>query len=773
MPLDREKTLDRLLDLFATPGVPPMRKRAMAKALEIEDEDYLDFRHWIEEWVENGRIAELKHGKFGLPRPGKTTPGREAANAVQAGLATVAQADVRNLPKNARVGRIEIKRAGFGFLLSDPPGNDLFVSPEDLGGALTGDLVAVIPNRPTGPRHGSWRGGGRGGRPSGRVVKVLERAHTLIVGTFYSQRPSRYDPPEGPPGFVVPDTRGVFGEIDVMPSDKGEARDGDKVAIELIEARERNRPGPGQRPSGRIVTIYGEAGEARAEIDAIVQNFGLRVEFPDDVLAQAEAVPEVLPPAELAQRVDYTSPLTFTIDPPDAKDHDDAVALRHLPGGKIELLVHIADVAHYVTDDSPIDREARERATSVYLPGLTLPMLPPKLSGNMCSLKEGQLRLTQTCAITYSQNYHVERVRIERSYIRSAAFLTYDRVRDAVDSNDPSKVPSKEIFDTLKEMKRWAAGLRKKRLDNGSIDLDIPEVKLLLDERGAVSGVQKRESHWAHQLIEDMMLAANQAVAGYLIEHEIPGLYRIHEDPDEDAIENFIEFVQEFGVSVRPPYDRFKLKAILERVQDKEYRHAVQFALLTSFKQAHYSAECRPHYALAFSRYLHFTSPIRRYPDLVVHRALKERYEDGETALPEHGPKRKGGEHSKAYYAQVDGLRPLATHCSHRERQAAAAEEEVRRVRQIQYLQANQRESHPAVITGVRDFGIFVELQDLFVEGMVRIQDMADDYYEYFEAQHLLQGRRSHRSFRLGDKLTVRVLRIDIGQRRVYFGVAK
>ncbi|MCW8131251.1 MAG: ribonuclease R [Planctomycetota bacterium] len=771
---DLDALREQLLKLVHERGFIPLRKRKLAKRLGVDDKDYVDFRHMVEDMVGEGVLAELKHGKFGKPpEAGDITAGLPDGGrpAVRSGRKHETR-DVfehsrkKRHVKNAIRGRIDIKRGGFGFLLSDPPGNDIYISADNLLGAMSGDLVAVVPNRSQHGRRQARRwNAGSGERITGRVVEIVERAHPTLVGTFYLRKTSRYDPPEGPAGFVVPDTRGVFAEIDVLPPDKAGASEGDKVEIELIERPE--DLGAGLKPMGKVVKVYGEAGQARAEIAAVIQNFNLRVEFPPEALEQAERIPEKIADEELAGRVDYTSPVTFTIDPADAKDHDDAVAIRNLGEGQTELLVHIADVAHYVTPGSPIDLEARERATSVYLPGQVLPMLPTKLSNNMCSLKEGQTRLTLTCAITFSRNLIPIASRIERSFIRSAAFLTYDRVKEAVDEEKPDLVPSREIYDALRQMKGFAGALRRKRLDDGSIDLDLPEVKLLLDEHGAITGWEKRTHHWAHQLIEDMMLAANRAIAEYLVEHEIPGLYRVHEEPDPEALENFVEFAGEFGLSIRPPVDRKKLRYVLEKVKGKEYQHAVHMAMLTSMKQAHYSSECFPHFALNFTRYLHFTSPIRRYPDLVVHRALHERFAPGEKQLPAHGKKRKGGDQNRAHFERIADLRGLAVHCSQRERQAAAAEEEVKKFRQIEFLKSNMRESHPGVITGVKDFGIFVEMQDCYVEGLVRIQDLGDDFYEYYEEQHLLQGRKKGRSFRLGDKVTVRVVHIDVGQKKV------
>ncbi|HEY3320344.1 MAG TPA: VacB/RNase II family 3'-5' exoribonuclease [Planctomycetota bacterium] len=789
--MNNEHVKAELFKLLGEPGYAPMRKRALARELRISDEDYRSFRGLLNDLAKAEVIVEMKHGKYALPmtdaREGAPLAPRraEAATVGRASLPAQAESEpeaeteselerFRQLEKaktaatagGKRIGRIDVRRGGMGFLLSEPPGNDIFIGAEDLCGAMDGDLVQIeMKRRGSGGagRQGGRRGrfGGGMSRPAGRVVKILERAHPRIVGTFYTEAGVG----RSLAGHIVPDTRGMFQELDVLAGDALNAKNRDKVSVELIESAERHRTGG--LPTAKIVKVFGPAGQADADILAILENYNIKTSFPDEVLRAAEAVPEDIPEEELAQRIDYTQPITFTIDPADAKDHDDAVALRREEDGRYTLLVHIADVSYYVAENSIIDLEARARGTSVYLPGTVYPMLPQKLSNNMCSLKAGQLRLTKTARITFSKNLMPQDVHIERSYIRSAAFLTYDQVREAIDENKPELVHSPEIFEALKEMRDFAAALRQKRLSTGSLELDLPEARILLDEKLEVKGWAKVEHHWAHELIEDMMLAANRAVAEYLVDHELPGLFRIHEDPDPEALERFAEFVRELGISLRPPIDRLKLKSVLDRVHGKDYAHTVHLALLTSLKKARYSSECHPHFALNFNRYLHFTSPIRRYPDLIVHRALDSRFEPGQATLPVHGKKRAGGVKGVDYFERQAWLRPLAAHCSLREREAEDAEEEVIKFRQMQFLRRNLKEAHPGIIKGVRDFGFFVELQDCYVEGLVRVQSLEDDWYEYYENQHMLQGRKRRRSFRLGDKVSVRILHIDLGKKEV------
>ncbi len=783
--MDTDQTKARIFELMASAKYMPMRKRGLAKALEIPDEFYGQFRRILEALAESGEIAELRRGKFGLPatdggaerKPaGKKSRDHDSDESTEAepGDEPEPEEDEEDAharkqvraPKGTIIGRIEVKRGGMGFVISETAGNDIFVGADDLCGALSGDLVAVaLSRRVERPRRGKFGQsyGSPHSRASGRVVKILERGRSRIIGTYQAQESDRFRHALG--GTVIPDARGMFTEFDVMPLDRNGAKHHDKVAVELVDPEGSQRAG--FRPLVRVIEVFGPAGEADADVRAIVENFNVRTKFPEEVLAAAEAIGLEVPDEDLIGRTDYSTPITFTIDPPDAKDHDDAVAIRTEDDGRITLLVHIADVSHYVREGSPIDLEARERSTSVYLPGSVFPMLPQKLSNNLCSLVQGKTRLTKTVSMTFTPNLTIDTIKIERSYIRSAAFLTYDQVRDALEQEKPELVGTPEIYAALKVMRPFAEALRKKRLATGSLELELPEVKLKLNAQNEVAGWEKAEHHWAHELIEDMMLAANRAVAMYLVEHEIPGLFRIHEDPKPESLDRFMEFVKEFGISLRPPLDRLKLKSVLDRVRGKDFAHTVHLALLTSLKQAKYAAECQPHFALNFSRYLHFTSPIRRYPDLIVHRALDSHFTPGEAALPVHGKKRGGGAAGQSYFKRIAFLRPLAQHCSIREREAASAEAEVKKFRQIEFLRRNMKESHPGLITGVREFGLFVELQDCYVEGMVKVEDIDEDYYEYFENQHLLQGRRNRRSFRLGDKLDVRILHIDLGKKQV------
>lgn len=870
--MDRKELKEKLMGLMQSQRFLPMRKRSLAHELNISDEVYPAFRRLLEELVKSGEIAELKKGKFGLPRTNKggrdrsSTPARDRgptrndwepyvppAKPKADHKKSVAPIEIEEdateeesfppipdsvihveeeepeeeqdsegdseeegqedgwsekaywkkfekksanapapapkakekekhkdsekdkgkkkkdaapvtAPKGAIVGRIEVKRAGMGFLISEPPGNDIFIPPDATGGALTGDLVAVeLRRKQFRPPNGRRGNDTSGQKPVGRVVKILERAHPTVIGTFYYLSRSK-KASNGFIGHVIPDTPGIFNDIPVREGDRNGAEDGYKVAIKMLEHEEDGGwKASGVRPIGSVERVFGPAGQADADIAAILANYDIKTSIPEDVLREAEAIPEDIPQSELDQRLYYEHPVTFTIDPADARDHDDAVALRKEADGRWTLLVHIADVSYYVREGTAIDREAKDRATSVYLPGRVYPMLPPKLSNNMCSLKEGQLRLTKTARMIFSADMRMVEYYIDRSVIRSAAFLTYDMVKEALDDNKPELCRTPEIFEACKLMREFATALRAKRIANGSLDLDMPESKLLLDEKLEVKGWAEVTHHWAHELIEDMMLAANRAVAEYLIEHEVPGMFRTHENPDPNSLAKFADFCLEFGITLKPPFDRSKLRGVLDKVKGKEYQHTVQMAMLQSMRQAKYSADCHPHFALNFPRYLHFTSPIRRYPDTIVHRELDRRFEPGMKTLPSNREKKR----SKDHFARISEIRTLASHCSRRERDAAAAEQDVIKFRQMEFLRKNLKESHPGLITRVRDFGLFIELQDCFVRGMVSLESLDDDWYDFIEEKHMLQGKKKGRTFQLGDKVTVKIVNIDLGKKEV------
>lgn len=788
MSWDAEETKRRLLELLAADDYAPQRRRGLSRLLEIEDRDYAAFRALLRELKAAGEIVERKGGKFFLKLAAGSQRRENGRRKTPTG-STSTKRDSKKKSGRIREGRLSLTRSGNGFVsFDDDEEPAVFVSRRGLKDALNGDLVRVrLRHRPQsfgrrGRRRDGWKEDEE--RLCGRVATVLERGRPTLVGTFHRDARPGAGRREARrvAGLFAPDARtAAVPEFPVLVGDAGEAENGDLVTVELVPAGgDENNDG---RDTARVLKVLGREGELQAEIASICELHELRTEFPEEVVKEAETVRRAalsapgasvrVSPEERSRRVDRTAEVTLTIDPEDAEDYDDAVSFRRSEAGDPELLVHIADVAHYVLPGSALDTEARLRGTSAYLPGRVLPMLPEMLSNDVCSLREGVVRAVLGVVVTFGRDLKPKRVRLERALIRSRARLHYDQVREAVEKGRPellSTAHGEVLLETLRAMRKFSARLREKRLVAGALDLDLPETRLLFNERGEIYGREAVEHHWVHQLIEEFMLAANKAVAEHLFTFEIPGLFRIHDDPDEGSLAKFAEFLREFGISLRPPFDRRKLSAVLQRTQGTKHGPAIHLALLTSLKQAVYSAEIRPHFALNASRYLHFTSPIRRYPDLVVHRALHDGFPPEASRLPERREEtwpRRGD--NTAYYAATAKLRPLAVHCSRRERAAAAAEEDVKKLRWILHLQRDEQAAREGKIVRMTRGGFFVELENDGIDGFVALRDLNDDYYDYFEGRQLFRGRRRGRCFQLGDKISVRIVRADPRRREINF----
>lgn len=719
---------------------------------------------------------------------------------------------LKGLQRQLVVGRLQLKREGFGFLICEDvayAGQDVFMPANNLNGAHNNDRVEVeLIERQ--PREGRKRGG-RGGRGEardgdrsagrsqvGRVVRILERSRQMLCGSFvaaigaydspqylartmhgggferqgrearggrgkrgdkkHAQPQARRDGPRNG-GRVLPEMVGWYDPILVAPEDQGLARDGDKVELELLYDDPRSRH---QLLHGRVVAVLGPSGEAKAEVEAIVRNYGVRTHFPEPVVAEAAKLSLEITPEEMQRRVDYRRLVTCTIDPDDAKDYDDAISIDRHPDGSWTLYVHIADVSHFVKENSLLDLEARERGNSTYLPGVVYPMLPPALSNDLCSLREHVDRLTKTVVMEFDPHGHFKRYVIQRSVIHSNRRLTYRGARAVLEGKEEAQ-PA--VLTLLKHMKTLAELLRKLRFENGSLDLDMGEIELVLDPRtGEVTGFAKADNDFTHQMIEDCMLAANRAVAEYTVAAELSNVYRNHDDPDPEKLDRFARFARTFDIKLRAPYTRMQLQGCLEMIRGQKYQTAVTFALLTSLAQARYEERCEGHYALGFSRYSHFTSPIRRYADLLTHRALDQRMGDRPEAPP---PKERPPGAIKDKQLRDGWMHGVAMHISSTERRSAEAESAVKTFRQIEFLEKHRRDFHVGVITRVRDFGFFVELQDCLVEAVVRLRNLRDDFYDYLEDQHAVQGRRYHKRYQLGDVIRVEVTHLDKIRREV------
>jgi ribonuclease R len=702
-----------------------MGLRELMRLMGVGPAHRQSFRRMVKDLVRQGDLIQLKNGKIGLP----------------GGPMTV-------------TGRLQGHRDGYAFVLPDREGEqDVFVRRQNMADAMHGDRVAAQIERTTGGR--------RGDRREGRIVKVLERANTRLVGRFETDRAS-----SGRFGFVIPTDSRLFHDIYVSRDYWGEAKDGQLVLAEIV-----TYPTAQRNPEARILQVLGEAGDARLDTDVIIEEFHLTREFPHDVETEAGKVPERVPLSAHKGRKDLRHLRTVTIDGERARDFDDAVSIERLPRGHFRLWVHIADVGHYVPWGTPLDDEALRRGTSVYFPDRVLPMFPERLSNGICSLNPNEDRLTLTAEMEFDGNGRKVGYDLYESVIHSARRMTYTDVKRILADRDPEKLreyaPLVEDFRLMEEL---CLRLIDQRHHLGSIDFDLPEPELILDLQGQTTDILKQERTIAHRIIEEFMLSANRTVAEDLTERGIPTLYRIHETPDAIKMQEFLEFLE--GLSVSPQSLKLfqrevregtvrpvTLRRLLDSVKDTPSERLINHVMLRSMKQARYAVAPLGHFGLAFDLYSHFTSPIRRYPDLVVHRILKERLQG------------KLNEKRRAWLAEQ--LPEIAQQTSARERIAMEAEREVVDLKKVRFMADRVGEVFDGFISGVTAFGMFVELKDLFVEGLIHVTAITDDYYVFLEKEHCLLGQRRKKRYRLADPIRVRVERVDLNNRKLDFSLAE
>ena len=630
-------------------------------------------------------------------------------------------------------GRISVHRDGYGFVTPVEGGEDIFIPQRRMSNAMHGDIVEVSKER---SRMG-------GGKQEGRVLAITERASSRIVGRYEESKRG---------AIVIPEEQRLGSVLMIPPKARGKAEDGHQVVAEIT-----SYPIGGRPAEGRIVEVLGWPDDPEVEIQSAIRRFDLPFIFGKDTMAEAEAVSDVVTDKELKGRVDLRQMLTVTIDGETARDFDDAVALAR-EGQNFRLRVSIADVSHYVKPGSPLDRDAYLRGTSVYFPDRCIPMLPERLSNGICSLNPDVDRLTMTAEMLIDKEGKVIESAFYPSIIKSSARLTYTIVKQIiVDQDAEIQKKHQAVTPMLLEMKGLALILQNMRKKRGSIDFDLPEPEIIIGLTGKTEGIIRAERNLAHQLIEEFMLIANESVATYITGREIPFLYRIHENPDPAKLRNFQEFVFGFGYEfpmVEEKVNPSDLQALLAQAEGKPEERMVNYALLRCMKQARYAAENAGHFGLASSCYCHFTSPIRRYPDLVVHRILRAALEKGT---------------GKQLKTATENLPQIAEHTSRRERVAMEAERDIVELRKIQYMQRHLGDEFDGYISGVTAFGFFVELDELFVEGLVHISTLDDDLYSYLENKHSLVGRSSQRVFRIGDAIKVKVAAVLPETRRIEF----
>lgn len=722
--MDIRSKIQRLL---ASPNYHPLRRDELAKKLRLTSEERRLYRRVLDDMLAKGEVVRIRKECFVLPQ----------------------EADLF-------VGRIQINDKGFAFVVPERPTEgelpakprvvqpDIYIAEQDTSVAMNGDKVVVRLNRERRQVRGS-------DKVSGRVIRIMERAHETIVGTL--QKTKHFF-------FVVPDDPRFVHDVYVKLAKNAQV--GDKVVVKLAEWTQRH-----VNPEGEITEVLGKADAPGIDILSIIRKYHLPTTFTEATLTEAARIPNEIPHAEIARRLDLRDKFIVTIDPDDAKDFDDAIHVDELPDGGWRLGVHIADVSHYVTPGSALDREAVERGNSVYLVDRVVPMLPEKLSNGLCSLRPREDRLTQTCVIEFTPKLTVKKVEFALSVIHSRHRLTYKEAFALLSDSSPLHATRGEgqgegqrLAQELKKMWRLAAKLRHQRMAHGSLNLDFPEVKVRLDKNGRPTHIEKIYYDISHQLIEEFMLAANEAVARHLCELQIPCVYRVHEDPDLEKLRDFRAYAQGFGYKVGDVSHRGELQKILEAVRDKPEEYAINLNLLRSLKQARYSPNPIGHYGLAKKFYTHFTSPIRRYADLVVHRTLRDIL-----ATPT-GSRKK---------SSLQDLARICDHMSTTERTAAEAEKESVELKKIEYFQqqllTGKLTDFDAVVCTVRNFGIFVELPDSLMQGLVHVSTLDDDFYHYDEQRERLVGKRTKRIIQIGDKLKVQVARVDVFKRQIDFRV--
>lgn len=703
-----------ILELLDDAFYVPMKEKELAVFLQVSREDRNDLKICLDELVREGKIT--------ISAKGKITKGEKRL-----------------------IGTFISNRRGFGFVHVEGMEDDLFIPEDETHGAFHNDLVEVVlvPGR-----SGRRAVPGRGRRQEATVKRILEHGIEHVVGTY--EKSKTY-------GFVIPDNTKIDCDI-FIPNERSKgAMDGHKVVVEITDYGS-----AGKNPEGKVVEILGHRNDPGVDILSIVKAYDIPYEFPEKVMNQAARVPEEILEADCNGREDLRGISMVTIDGEDAKDLDDAVHVRRFDDGTYELGVHIADVSNYVQENSALDWEAKERGTSVYLTDRVIPMLPHRLSNGICSLNQGVDRLALSCIMTIDQKGKCTDYRIVESVICVDRRMTYTNVAKIIEDHDPDLMQEYEpLVPMFFLMKELSAILRKNRHKRGSIDFDFPETRILLDEKGRPTDIRPYERNSATMLIEDFMLAANETVAQHFYWLELPFVYRTHEAPDMEKIQKLSTFLYNMGYHIHVKGEEVHPKEIQKLIGSIEGTPEEAMILrltLRSMKQAKYTTECTGHFGLACDYYCHFTSPIRRYPDLQIHRIIKE-YLRGRMK-----------ENRIAHYDSI--LPQVAEHSSRTERRAEEAERETEKLKKAQYMSERIGETYTGVISGVTAWGIYVELPNT-VEGMVALNKMEGDYYLFDETLHEVRGKTTGQVWKLGQTVTVQVKDVDFLTRSIDFALVR
>ncbi len=704
-----QQHVDKLLQYMKDEAYKPLTVQELEAAFGIVDSsDFKEFVKALVQMEEKGLVVRTRSNRYGLPQK-------------------------MNLIRGKLTGHAK----GFAFVIPDEPGmDDIFIPPNETNTAMHGDTVlARVSSESSGQRK------------EGSVIRILERGVQQIVGTYVESKSF---------GFVIPDDKKFANDIFIPKNASKGAVEGHKVVVKLTTYPEGRKSAEGE-----VITVLGHKNDPGVDILSVIHKHGLPMAFPDEVLKQANETPDTIEENELENRRDLRNETIVTIDGADAKDLDDAVTVTKLANGNYKLGVHIADVSYYVQEGTPIDLEAEDRATSVYLVDRVIPMIPHRLSNGICSLNPKVDRLVLSCDMEINSEGVVVNHEIFQSVIKTTERMTYfDVNKILVDKDEETRTRYESLVPMFEQMEELAQILREKRMKRGAIDFDFKESKVLVDEESKPLDVVLRERSVAEKLIEEFMLAANETVAEHFHWMEVPFIYRIHEDPKEDKLRRFFEFITNFGYIVKGTANDVHpraLQEIIEEVRGKPEEMVISTVMLRSMQQAKYDPESLGHFGLSTEFYTHFTSPIRRYPDTIVHRLIRTYLIEGK--LDETTREKWNAR-----------LPEIAQHSSKMERRSVDAERETDELKKAEYMEDKIGEEYDGIISSVTNFGMFVELPNT-IEGLVHVSYMTDDYYRFDERHFAMIGERTGNVFRIGDEITVRVVKVNKDERSIDFEI--
>jgi ribonuclease R len=690
----------------------PATARELLQVLKIPREARASFKRHLNTLVSSGALVQIRGNRYGLP-------------------------DRMNLI----VGRVQMHPRGFGFVIPEQQEEgqgDIYIAGSNLNQAMHGDRVVARIERYK-----------DGNRAEGRIIRILERIASTVVG--------RFDRDESGLGFVAPFDRRLVMDVQVPRGEERGAAPGEMVTVEITRW-----PTPARGPLGRVVEVLGNIDAPGVDTTIIIRKHGIEDEHSDEAIQEAKRLGGEVRERDIRGRTDFRKVVTVTIDGEHARDFDDAITIERMPNGHYWLGVHIADVSHYVQEDTALDGEAYERGTSVYFPERAVHMFPSELATGLCSLNPHVDRLVQSCLMEVDRQGDVVRYEMHDGVINSDARMTYTEVNAILTDREPATIAKYRSlvpqFELMRELFDILNGRRRRR---GSIDFDLKEPEIILDDAGRVEEIIAAERNVAHRIIEEFMLLANETVAQHLVDHDVPSLFRVHEPPDPLKVEEFEEFISTLGYSLAAPANALRprhFQRLVERMKGTPEEKPIAFLMLRTMQKARYDAANLGHFGLAAGSYTHFTSPIRRYPDLVVHRVLRES---------------RRGMSDERRAELTDELPEVARHTSERERRADDAERELVQWKKVRFMADKVGDEFDGFVTGVAAFGLFVELIEHFVEGLVHVSTMADDYYRFVERAHILRGENTKKVYRLGDKIRVQVVRVDMERRQIDLGIVE